>query len=778
MSYTPNATFGDDILYGDAQPDTIDALEGNDTIHGGGGNDVLQGGLGNDTLDGGLGNDMLFGGEGNDALNGGFDLLPPGKEADLFGSNYFSGNDTLVGGAGDDVYLFGRSSRSDRILETAVSGEVNQVRFEAGVIAADVAVRHEGNDLHFYIVGFIDNKLSVVDYFVSPERPLTSAAFSDGTVWTLADFEAAPLGPVGNEDRFIRGTDTNETLTGLGGHDTIDGKDGSDQISGGDGNDYLLGGAGRDVLRGGNGSDLLNGGGDGDLLLGGAGADTLLGDVGDDFLDGGTGNDVLDGGSGQNRLVFQLGDGQDVVRGVATAGVADRTTIELMKSYAVGSLGSSAVLIASTEVVLTRAGDDLVIDRTDGDDSVTVENYFASSAAQLYPIHSIWFSDTAWNNATINEHVVASAPPPVTPPSPGPTQTGTEGNDVLTGTVGSDTLLGRSGDDYLSGGAGNDFLNGELGNDLLEGGPGDDMLIVDSVLDVVTEHPAEGIDTVQSYINYELGGNVENLMLIGNIALVATGNALDNVLIGNGLDNAMWGRSGNDVLYGDAGDDFLNGELGQDQMFGGVGNDTVIVNDAGDYVWEAADEGVDTVQSYISYTLQDNFENLILIGGTGLVAHGNALANVIQGNDSDNDIDGMGGLDTLIGNGGNDRLTIHSGQEQVAGGSGLDTLQLAADLATLSLAGLAGTTLTGIECIDMRNGNATTVRLTLVQLLAMSTESDTLQVDGDVGDELQIGSGWQLGALGPAGYNQYTATESGNTGVLLVGQAITVATGG
>ena len=56
-----------------------------------------------------------------------FDLLPPGKEADLFGSDYFPGNDVLAGGAGDDVYLFGRSSRSDRVLETAAGARWDEV---------------------------------------------------------------------------------------------------------------------------------------------------------------------------------------------------------------------------------------------------------------------------------------------------------------------------------------------------------------------------------------------------------------------------------------------------------------------------------------------------------------------------------------------------------------------------------------------------------------------------------------------------------------------------
>ncbi len=768
MSFTPNPTPGNDIITGDDQPDTINGYFGND---------VISGGAGDDTLDGGIGSDTLYGEAGNDVLNGGYDLLPPGKEADLFGATYFPGNDTLSGGAGNDTYLFGRSSRSDRLLETAVIGEANELRFEDGIIAADVAVRHEGNDLNFYIVGYPDNKLSVVDYFSAAVRPLTKATFSNGAALTAADFEAAQIGPVGNGDRFIRGTDSNDLLTGLGGNDTIDGKDGADQISGGDGNDYLLGGAGRDVLMGGNGNDVILGGsGSGDQLLGGAGDDTLTAGEGDDFLDGGKGNDLIDAGAGRNRLIFQQGDGQDIVRGAATAGGYFSTNIELVTSYT-GGLGSGPVGITSSEVVLTRTGDNLVIDRNDGDDRITVENYFQSAGANLYPIHNLVFSDAVWTNTDINARVVPGTPD-LPPPGPGTPQIGTDGNDNLTGTAGADVVYGRAGNDILSGGAGNDFLNGESGNDAMAGGTGDDMLIVDSVLDIVNENAGEGTDTVQSYVNYTLGRDVENLILIGDLAMNATGNELDNRLTGNTLNNLMLGRTGNDVLYGHSGDDFLNGELGQDQMFGGVGNDTVIVNDVADYVWEAANEGIDTVQSYISYTLQDNFENLTLIGPTAMVANGNALANMIQGNDADNQIDGKGGLDNLSGNAGNDRLTLHSGQEQVDGGMGADTLVLGADLPLLSLAGRAGTTLIGIEAIDMQNGNATTLRLDLAQLLALSTSSNTLTVDGDSGDQLQMETGWQRDASTMTGYDQYSMTAGGATGVLLVGQNVTVTMAG
>jgi serralysin len=239
--------------------------------------------------------------------------------------------------------------------------------------------------------------------------------------------------------------------------------------------------------------------------------------------------------------------------------------------------------------------------------------------------------------------------------------TGNAGDDVLNGNGGDDTLLGGVGNDTLNGGIGNDSLNGGVGADLMNGGEGNDFYFVDVSGDVAAELVGEGTDTVSSSISYTLGDNVENLILTDS-ATNGTGNGLDNVITGNELANTLLGGAGNDKLVGGAGHDVLDGGTGNDQLLGGTGDDRYIVDAAGDVVTELAGEGVDTVQSSISYTLGANVENLLLTG-IATVGTGNDLNNILIGNELSNE---------LFGGGGNDRLIGGKGQDLLTGGSGAD----------------------------------------------------------------------------------------------------------
>ena len=272
---------------------------------------------------------------------------------------------------------------------------------------------------------------------------------------------------------------------------------------------------------------------------------------------------------------------------------------------------------------------------------------------------------------------------------------------VVTGTVAADTVslsktaagqpLATVFNDTVSGGDGADKLDGGPGADRLVGGLGDDTYTVDDPGDLVVEAVGEGSDLVNSALTFTLPANVEKLTLTGTAAINGFGNALANTITGNAAanrleggdgDDALTGGDGADTLVGGAGLDKLTGGLGGDRMEGGLGDDTYYVDDPADLVIEAAGEGVDLVNSTITYTLPTNVEKLTLNGVAAIDGYGNALANTLTGNagpnrldggDGDDALTGADGADTLVGGAGLDKLTGGLGADLMIGGLGDDT---------------------------------------------------------------------------------------------------------
>jgi Ca2+-binding RTX toxin-like protein len=247
---------------------------------------------------------------------------------------------------------------------------------------------------------------------------------------------------------------------------------------------------------------------------------------------------------------------------------------------------------------------------------------------------------------------------------------GNSGNNTLGGTNVFDIIKGFGGNDTLNGLGGGDLLDGGTGDDTMNGGSGDDTYIVDSFGDVVTERTGFGRDTIRSSVTRTLGVNIENLTLMGGLALSGTGNASNNFMLGNeaantlrGLDgdDNLWGAGGNDRLEGGAGADNLVGGAGADRMLGGAGFDTYQFT-AGDVVTELAGGGRDKVISSVDHNLRVNFEDLELTGGA-ITGSGNNLVNVITGNGSNNTLRGFGDKDTLDGGAGSDRLFGGTGHD-------------------------------------------------------------------------------------------------------------------
>ena len=138
---------------------------------------------------------------------------------------------------------------------------------------------------------------------------------------------------------------------------------------------------------------------------------------------------------------------------------------------------------------------------------------------------------------------------------------------------------GNSGANVITGGAGNDVLDGGAGADTLNGGLGNDTYVIDNAADVVID--SGGIDTIMTIFQTVLADSFENLVLLGNSNINATGNALNNALLGNAGHNILTGFAGADSLIGGNGNDTLAGGSGRDNLSGGEGYDQFLFDTRG-----------------------------------------------------------------------------------------------------------------------------------------------------------------------------------------------------
>jgi Ca2+-binding RTX toxin-like protein len=137
------------------------------------------------------------------------------------------------------------------------------------------------------------------------------------------------------------------------------------------------------------------------------------------------------------------------------------------------------------------------------------------------------------------------------------------------GTINGNVLLG----------GGNDLFDARGGtvDGLIAGGADNDTYIIDDADIALVEKKASGSDTVESAVSYSLHANFENLFLLGNHNLKATGNADANNLHGNAGNNILKGLGGADILFGGKGNDVLFGGAGADTFLfeKGFGHDTI-----------------------------------------------------------------------------------------------------------------------------------------------------------------------------------------------------------
>ncbi len=231
---------------------------------------------------------------------------------------------------------------------------------------------------------------------------------------------------------------------------------------------------------------------------------------------------------------------------------------------------------------------------------------------------------------------------------------------------------------------------------------------------------------------------------------------IDN-LIGSDYNDRLVGDAKNNILDGGIGNDTLNGNLGADTLIGGLGDDYYLVDDEADTIIENINEGTDTINSNMTYTLLANVENLTLRDASAINGTGNELANTITGNAAANQLNGGAGNDKLNGAAGADSLigglgddfynvdneadtvieNIDEGTDKV---SSSVTYTLSANVENLTLTGgsaINGTgnglanTITGNAAINVLNGGAGTDRL----IGGLGDDIYTVENAGDVTTE-------------------------------------------
>jgi Ca2+-binding RTX toxin-like protein len=326
--------FGEDVLIGDGDGNSILGGPGTDRLEGSGGNDELGGGRADDVLHGGDGADTLVGAQGDDDLHGGpavdtasYEEAAGAVTADLAAgeaSDGEAGTDTLA--AIEAV----RGSPSGDVL-----GGGGGADLLSGGLGDDTLAGRGGDD---ELVGGVG--ADIVDYTGAKRgvevdlRAGRAADDGDGGVDLLRRVEHVSGGPRGDD---ISGNGGDNRLAGGGGDDLISGGGGADDMSGGDGIDAavyedapsgvtvnlrrtlapddgtgardgvvsfeeVVGSAFDDAIVGDSFANLLMGGDGDDRLAGGVGGDRLEGRAGDDQLDGSPGFDRCIGGQGTDAF--------------------------------------------------------------------------------------------------------------------------------------------------------------------------------------------------------------------------------------------------------------------------------------------------------------------------------------------------------------------------------------------------------------------------------------------------------------------------------------------
>jgi len=512
-----------------------------------------------------------------------------------------SGNDTLDGKQGADILDGGQGND---LLLGGTGKDIYTFKFGYGndIIAADT----DNHNDTIHLTGATPNlafRQSSNDFIIS------LSATDNLTIenWFNSNNNHINKIQIGNTSFDIQvGHATDDTLTGAAKNNNM--------LIGLDGNDYLIGGIGADYLSGGNGNDILDYSRGSDTLLGGAGNDIIGYDPYDNHVNvkGGDGVDTLYAGYfiKEYKVKIDLTDYSDIE--FLYGGIGD--------DFFVGNAGNNTLYGgAGNDTLDGKVGSDRLIGG--GGNDVLIYDATDNLALISGGSGSDTLDATRGNDISINLSSYTA-------------------NDieVVKAGKGNDTLLG--GDHGMT-------FDGGKGNDVIIGGAGSDIIVYDSN------------DTLED------GGAGINILDMSKWTKTPKTIELSSLYSGNDIVKNFSGviASGiNNIINGTDSSNYLDGGLGADTLSGGKGNDTYVIDNVMDRIIETGTgTDIDTVISTISYTLENDVENLTLAGTGNISATGNALNNLIIGNGANNTLTGDVGNDTLAGNGGIDTFRFASG---------------------------------------------------------------------------------------------------------------------
>ncbi|RON46497.1 M10 family metallopeptidase [Pseudomonas frederiksbergensis] len=655
---------------------------------------------------------IAYGAKIENATGSNFDDSLTGNALDNF-LNGMAGADTMTGGAGNDTYIV--DNIGDVVIETGTSlSEIDTVyayidytlgnNVENATLSGGANLNATGNALNNVIAGntgsnIIDGGLGA-DYMAGGTGNDTYIVDNIGDVISETSTLASEIDTVKASVNYTLSANLeNLILTGTANTYGI-GNAQNNVITGNDGDNQINGGAGLDTMIGGKGSDTYALDQAGELALiqenANEGSDTLV---------------VLYSPTPQTSLIdLNLSNLQNVENVVVTTAGNFVLAGNDLNNILTGGSGADFINGGKGADIMTGgAGNDIYIVDNVGD--VVIEN--GTSLSEIDTVYS-------YINFTLGNNVE---------------------NLTLSGTA-NINAIGNAQNNALVGNDGNNQLNGGAGLDTMIGGKGNDDYAVDQSgeLALIQENASEGNDTLfvvynataqDNQINLGLSNlkNVENILLLGAGAFTAIGNDLNNTLTGNADAN------------------FLNGMTGADTMIGGAGNDTYIVDNVGDIVTETGTSlsEIDTVYSYIDYTLGNNVENLTLAGIANLHATGNALNNVIYGNTGDNILDGGAGADYMAGGTGNDTYIVDNIGDVV-----VEASTLVSEIDTIR-SSITWTLDANIENLTLTGG---------ANINAIGNAQNNVLIGNDGNNQLNGGAGLDT-MIGGKGNDDYAIDQSG-----------------